>query len=437
MSQLSFAAADLQGEPLSASATSRLLLWSIAGFTTVMIGWAAVAQVNEAATAPGRIVPQRQLQVVSNLEGGIVAGIFVRAGERVAAGQLLLRLDPGAAAADFGRSSAAANALRARILRLEAEAAGLTPAFPAALTAAAPGAVAAEQALWQAHQRDAANAGASAGARLDGATRALAEAEAAAAAAAEARAQAARETAMMAPLVEKGIEPRLTLERARSALVQAEASAAGAAQAVARARAAVAEARAGVATTTSRWRAEASTDLAAARAQLAEQQASLPALQRRVERTDVRSPVAGTVQRVLVGTIGSAVASGAALVEVVPAEGVLAVAAKVRPRDIGMVHLGQAATVKVTAYDSSVYGSLSGRVTRISPDAVVDERGGEGWYDVRIETSTRSLTGPGGRKVTVGAGMVTEVNLLGASRSVLSYLLGPITRLSEDAFRER
>jgi membrane fusion protein, adhesin transport system len=433
MSELALIAPEAGSEAIGASAASRVMLWSITGFTTVMIAWAAIAQINETASAPGRIVSQQQLQVVSNMEGGVVADIFVRPGDRVVAGQPLVRLDPGVAEADFGRSSATANALTARILRLEAEAGGRAPAFPAALVAASPGAVEAERALWQAHQRDAANAGA----WLDGATRALAEAEAAAAASAEGRAQAAREVTMMAPLVDKGIEPRLTLDRARSTLVQADASAAGAAQAVARARAAVSEARAAAGAATARWRDAASNDLTLARAELAGQQAGLPTLQRRVERADVRSPVSGTVQRVLVGTIGSAVNPGAALVEVVPTEGALAVAVKVRPRDIGLVHLGQPAAITVTAYDSGVYGKLKGRVVRISPDAVIDDRGGEGWYDVRIETPMRTLTGPGGRRVAVGVGMVTEVNLLGAPRTVLSYLLSPVTKLSENAFRER
>ena len=436
MSQTSFAATDV-AVPMEPGVASRLLLWSIIGFSAVMIAWAAVAEVNETASAPGRIVPQRQLQVISNLEGGVVAAILVRPGDHVVAGTPLLRLDPGAAAADYGRSSAAANALTARILRLEAEAAGLAPLFPAALDTAAPGAVLAERALWQAHRRDAATSLLGGGARLDGARRALAEAEASAASSAEARAQAAREVAMLAPLVDRGIEPRLTLDRARSALVQAEASAAGGVQAVARARAAVIEARAATTAVTDRKRAEASNDLTLARAELAGQQAGLPILRRRVERADIRSPVSGTVQRVLVGTIGGTVAPGAPLVEVLPSDGALAIAARVRPRDIGLVHLGQPAAIRITAYDSSVYGKLAGRVTRISPDAVLDERGGEGWYDIRIETRQRSLAGPGGRRVAIGSGMVTEVDLLGAPRTVLSYLLSPVTKLREEAFRER
>ena len=437
MSQLGLVATAELDAPMAPTLASRLLLWSILGFCGVMIAWAAVAEVNETASAPGRIVSQRPLQLVSHVDGGVISAILVRPGDVVAAGQPLLRLDPGAAAADFDRSSATANALSARILRLEAEAAGRAPAFPAALAAAAPGAVAAEQALWQAHQRDAANGSAGVAARIDGARRALAEAEAGAAVSAEARAQAAREVATLAPLVDKGIEPRLTLDRARSALVQAQASAAGATEAAARARATVAEARAAAVAVTDRWRAQASSDLAQARAELAGQQAGLPSLQRRVAQAEVRSPVSGIVQRVLVGTVGSAAAPGAALVEVVPKDGALAIAARVRPSDIGFVHIGQPAAVRITAYDSSVYGTLKGRVTRISPDAVTDERGGEGWYEVRIETSQRGLVGPTGRPVAIGSGMVAEVALLGAPRTVLSYVLSPVTRLREDAFRER
>lgn len=421
---------------LPAEAT-RLLLWSITGFTAVIIAWASVAEVNETASAPGRVVPTRPLQIVSNLEGGIVADILVKPGQVVTAGAPLVRLDPDTATADYGRSSAASNAMAARIVRLEAEVANRVPAFPPALEDAAPGAVAAERSAWAARRIERASGLAGSRARLEAAARGLDEARAAATAAAEARAQATREVAMLAPLVDKGIEPRLTLDRARSALVQSEAAAAGAQQAVARAAANVAEARAALASSGNGARAASGNELAQARAELATQSAALPALRRRVERTEVRSPMAGTVQRVIAGTVGGSVAPGAPLVEIVPAGGALAVEARVRPRDIGMVYLGQPAAVKITAFDSSVYGKLDGRVTRISPDAVNDDRGGEGWYLVRIETRGDGLKGSDGRTRAIGAGMVAEADLLGPSRTVMSYLLSPITRLSGTAFRER
>ena len=416
---------------------ARLMLWSIAGFSVVMTGWAGMARINETAVAMGRVVPSRQLQVVSNLEGGVVQAILVRPGQKVGAGDVLLRLDPGVAQADFGRSSAAANALAARIARLEGEVAGRAPVFPAALEAAAGPAVAAERALYTAHLTDVSAASAGDMARAEGAYRALAQAQAERRARAEARAQAAREVAMMAPLVDKGIEPMIALDRARSALVQAQAAEAGAGEAAQRAGAAVAEARAAGRGVSGRFRSLAVDQLAAARAELAGQGAVLPALRTRVERAEIRSPIAGTVNRVLVATIGGTAAPGAPLVEVVPGGDRLVIEAQVRPGDIAFVHVGQTAAVKLTAYDSSVYGALDGVVERISPDAVVNERTGEGHYQVRVVTTQSGLRAPDGMLLPVAAGMVAEVDLIGRKRSVLSYLLSPVTKLRENAFRER
>ncbi len=388
----------------------------------------------ETAVASGRVAPARALQQVSNLEGGRVTAILARPGDKVAAGQLLLRLDPDAAAADLGRSSSLAAALQARIARLEAEASGTAPVFHAALPAAV---IASERALWSARRADLTVVGTGDAARRDAATRALAEAESAVRVQAEARAQAAREVAMLAPLVDKGIEPAISLARARSALVQADAALTGAGAAARRAAALVTEAGAAGATAESRFRSAAADALTAARAELAGQSAALPALQGRVDRTAVRSPIAGTVQRVLVATIGGTVAAGAPLVEIVPAGEALIIDADVRPSDIAFVHPGQQATVRLTAYDSAVYGVLQGEVARISPDAIVNERSGESHYSVRITTRATALKAPDGAALAIGPGMVAEVNFTGRQRSVLSYLFAPVTKLSQNAFRER
>nr|WP_310522284.1 HlyD family type I secretion periplasmic adaptor subunit [Polymorphobacter sp.] len=434
---MSFATFEALPERVEPARAARVMLWSIAGFSLVMLGWAGLARIPETAVAMGRIVPSRQLQVIGNLEGGVVEEILVRPGQQVAAGEVLVRLDPGGAQADFGRSTAAANALAARIARLEAETAGTAPHFAAGLEAVAPAAVAAERALWSARLSDAAATAAGEAARLEGAERALAQAGAERRSHAEARAQAARETAMIAPLVNKGIEPRISLDRAQSALVQAQAAEAASGAAVRRAGAAVAEARAALRMAAGKSRIGAVDALAAARAELAGQAAGLPALKTRVTRTEIRSPIAGTVQRVLVATIGGAVAPGAPLVEVVPGGDALVVEVQVRPSDIGFVHVGQKAAVKLTAYDASVYGALDGRVERISPDAIVNERSGESHYDVRVVTGATALRAPDGAMLPVAAGMVAQVDLIGRKRSVLSYLLNPVTKLRENAFRER
>jgi adhesin transport system membrane fusion protein len=416
---------------------ARAMLWSIAGFSVLMLSWAGFARISETAVATGRVVPQRQLQVVSNLEGGTVQAILARPGQRVAAGAVLLRLDPALAAAEFGRSSAATNALAARIARLEAETTGVPLHFPASLAAAAPSAVAAEIALFSARQAELAAGSSGDGARIEGARRALGQARADQRARAEASAQARREAAMLALLVDKGIEPAISLDRARSGVVQAQAAEAAAVEAVRHAEAGIAEASAGKATGQGRFHSQAGDALAAARAEYAGQIATLPALETRMARTEITSPIAGIVQRMLVATVGGSVAPGAPLAEIVPAGDALMVEADVRPADIAFVHLGQPAMVKITAYESSVYGALQGRVERISPDAVVNERTGESHYQVRIVTSAGSLKAPDGMMLPIGAGMVAEVNLIGHKRSILSYLLSPVTKLRENAFRER
>ena len=413
---------------------SRLLLWSIAGFTVVMLIWAALSQVDETAVAPGRVIPSRQLQVVSNLEGGVIADVLVHPGDRVSAGQLLMRLDPASATGDYGKTSVTTQALAARIARLEGEVAGRAPAFPAGID---PAAVAAERSVYGARMADLSSATAAEAAKADGAARYLDQAASELASRREATAQARREADLVAPLVDKGIEPRIALDRARSTLAQAQSAEAGAADAVNRARAAVAEARAGQRSAAGKFRSQSVDALAQARAEMASRSAELPALKGRLARTELRAPIAGIVNRVLVTTVGGSVRPGEPLVEVVPAGDTLVIDADVKPADIAFVHPGQKATVKLTAYDSSIYGHLDGKVERISPDAVVNERTGESHFQVRIRTGQAALKSPDGMALPVGAGMIAEVGIIGHKRSVLSYILNPVTRLRDNAFREK
>jgi membrane fusion protein, adhesin transport system len=187
---------------------------------------------------------------------------------------------------------------------------------------------------------------------------------------------------------------------------------------------------------TPQFRARAATELATAQAELAARARTLPALSSRVDRTVIRAPVGGRINRVLVTTVGGSVSPGQPLVELVPSREALQVEALVSPKDIGSVRIGQRAKVDITAYDPAVYGSLVGQVVTISPDAVLNERTGETHYVVRVRTDKASLSDRNGTRLAIGSGMIATVNLLGDKRSVMSYILTPITRLSETAFRE-
>ena len=378
----------------------------------------------------GRVIASSQLQTVSNLEGGIVEEIFVTVGQQVAAGTALMQLDQTQSGAELGSGSATIAALQAKVERLSAEVQGRAPTFPAS------GPASIEAALYQARQAELAaltNAGQS---RISAAQRAVSEAQSNLAAHQSAASGARQELDMIRPLVERGIEPRLSLVQAQSRAATTQSEAAAAAASIARASANVSQAMAESRQQMSDWKNRAGAELTAAQAELTARLSALPALKDKEARKLVTAPVAGKINRILITTKGGSVPPGAPLVEIVPSDDALVVEAMVSPKDIANVYHEQSAKISLTAYDSSIYGSLQGDVFFISPDAIVNEKTGESYYLVRIRTAKAGLKDHEGRQLKIGPGMVANVSLLGEKQTVLSYILSPFSRLRERAFRE-
>jgi membrane fusion protein, adhesin transport system len=407
-----------------------LLLWLILGFFVIALIWAAFTEIDRTVRGMGRVVPSSKTQLISNLEGGIVEAVLVRTGQEVKAGEPLVRLDPTQTGAELGSGAATVGALAAKIERLEAEITGRSPNFGAADSAAI------ERALYQARMAELASLRSAGEARISAAARAVNEAQSIYTARRSTAAAAQAEMDAVRPLVERGIEPRLTLTQAVGRAQTASSEAAAASAAIARAQAGVAEARAATNQQIQDWRSRSANELTAAQAEFAARRSSLPALEERAERTVVTAPVNGRINRVLVSTRGGTVAPGGPILELVPSEDGLLVEVMINPKDIGSVRITQPAKVSLTAYDSGVYGSLKGKVVAISPDAVVNEKTGESHYIVEVRTTKTALIAKSGRKLPIGVGMVSDVALLGDKRSVLSYLLSPLTKLREEAFRE-
>jgi membrane fusion protein, adhesin transport system len=407
-----------------------LLLWLILGFFVIALMWAAFTEIDRTVRGMGRVVPSSKTQLISNLEGGIVEAVLVRTGQQVKAGEALVRLDPTQTGAELGSGAATVGALAAKIERLEAEITGRSPNFGAADSAAI------ERALYQARMAELASLRSAGEARISAAARAVNEAQSIYTARRSTAAAAQAEMDAVRPLVERGIEPRLTLTQAVGRAQTASSEAAAASAAIARAQAGVAEARAATNQQIQDWRSRSANELTAAQAEFAARRSSLPALEERAERTVVTAPVNGRINRVLVSTRGGTVAPGGPILELVPSEDGLLVEVMINPKDIGSVRITQPAKVSLTAYDSGVYGSLKGKVVAISPDAVVNEKTGESHYIVEVRTTKTALIAKSGRKLPIGVGMVSDVALLGDKRSVLSYLLSPLTKLREEAFRE-
>lgn len=423
-------------ESLRPRSAANILLFMVVLIVVTFGIWAALTELDVVVRGQGRVVPSSQLQIVSNLEGGIVERIYVDQGDTVAKGDPLMSLDQTETGSNLGSTQAEVNALTAKIARLEAEVAGREPIFPGGGDPAMREQVEIERSLHASRMADLASLTNAASARVQQSLRAVAEAEANLASRRSSATAARAEVNLLRPLVERGIEPRLSLIQAESRADVAESEIAAAEASLTRAQSAVVEARASLEQQRQDWRARAASELASAQSEIASRRRTLPALASRVDRTTVRAPMTGRVNRVLKSTVGGSVSPGEALVEMVPMNDQLIVEARIQPKDIGFVAIGQEAKVNITAYDPTVYGGLEGEVVTISPDSSIDERTGEIYYEVDVRTDENAIVDRYGDRLEIGSGMTAEVSLLGKKRSILSYIFRPITRLQQNAFRE-
>lgn len=393
--------------------TSRLLLfWSLA-LVFVALLWAHFAILDEVKRGNGRVIPSRQMQVVQTLEGGIVGAILVREGEIVREGQPLMRIDDTSFASQLGEVRERRGAMAARVARLEAEVQGLDrPAFPTELINSVPSAVESERNLFEARQR-----------KLAQETDVLQQ----------------QETRLTDTLQILGKELEIT-RRLHAQKVIPEIEMLRLERQATDMRGQLAETKSKIATIKTTFSAQAEEDLAKSRGDLAVLDESIKAARDKVLRTELRAPVRGIVNKLNVTTIGAVVQPGANVMDIVPLDDTLLVEGRIRPQDIAFIRPDQEAIVKITAYDSSVYGSLKGKVERISADAIEDkpERGekGETFYRVIVRTDKNYL-GTSERPLPIIPGMVATVEVLTGEKSVLDYLIKPARMLRDEALRER
>jgi adhesin transport system membrane fusion protein len=403
------------------------------------IAWAGWAQIDEVTRGQGRVIPSGKNQVVQSLEGGIVKEIVVETGSLVHKGDLLLRIDDTGFAASLGEVEARRAALRAQIVRLQHEVGGDRAAplvFPADLDRDAPATVASEKDLYLARQHSLTAQLNILTERVKQRQRDLIETRTNIARLEKNLALANEEDRLKAPLVEKGIIPRTDYLRLKRDISDLGGQFAMAKESVARLEAAVREAEAVASEQELKFREDARAELTQKVAELTVIGETMRGARDRVVRTDVRSPVDGIVNKLNVNTVGGVVKPGEPLVEIVPQQESLLIEAKVRPNDIAFVHPGQKASVKITAYDFSIYGGLDGEVVRISADSSYDEQTREVHYLVTVKTLTNQL-GKAELNLVIFPGMVARVDILTGKKTILQYLLKPITKAKYDALRER
>lgn len=415
---------------------AQVLLFAIVGFVVWAVVWAAHAEIDQVSSGTGRVIPSRQIQVVQNLEGGILSELLVREGETVEAGQVLMHLDDTQLTSDFGENQVKALGLQAVIARLQAELSEEPLLFPAVVQEAMPQVTEAEAALYRARAEELTSALNRLGEQLNQRRRELEETEARIVQLTRSINLTRQEIAILAPLVERGINAPIDLIRLRREENQFVGDLAVAEKTRERLQSGLAEIEAQTMETRAQFRSRALQELNEAQVNLQALQQVLTSRVDRVERAIVRAPTAGTVKQLFVTTLGGVVRPGQDLVEIVPAEDTLLVEARLRPADIAFIYPSQAAKVKITAYDFTVYGSLPASVEHISADTIEDEASGESFYLVRVKTDVADLRDRQGEPLPVIPGMTAAVDILTGKRTVLQYILNPFLKVGQRALRE-
>ena len=322
---------------LNPKIAANILLLSIFGFFVVFILWASLAELDEVTRASGRIVPSKQIQIIQNLEGGIVKEILVRQGDQVKQGDILVKLDRTQFDADFNKNEEEYFSLIAIITRLQAESELIEPDFNADFISEHENLVNRELNLFNARKAEYEATINSLTARLKQIEQEKIESEVSLISAKSASELAIAEVEILAPLVERGIEPRLELIRAEQRKVEAEGAHRIAELGIEKALKAVEETNLQIEASRQKFRASALTELNDAQINQNQLVDALPALSDRVNRTDVVAPIDGIINQVLVTTIGGVVNAGMPIVELVPFDDSLLVEAEVKPSDIAFL----------------------------------------------------------------------------------------------------
>jgi adhesin transport system membrane fusion protein len=429
-------AIDLEDRPPAAGGH----IIKIVGFLIIsFLAWAGLTTLQEVTRGDGKIIPSSKMQVIQSAEPGVVREILVREGQRVEKGDVLARLDNTLTSSGLGELTSRAHALEAATARLRIEhERGFDALYecPTEVSKAAPSICANEQNLRRARQLTLQSQLRVLTERIEAKKRELSAAQANLESTGRSLTLARDEMALISPLAQNQVVAATDLLRTRREVSELEGRQSTDQESIARVQAELREANLQYEAQTIHFRQEALAELTEKQAELAVVKESMRAAADRVKNTDIRSPVGGIVNTLYVNTVGGFVNAGTRVMDIVPVEDQLLVEARVRPQDIAFIHPGQRATVKVTAYDFSIYGGLDGAVEQVSASSVYDEVTRETFYTVLVKTEKSSLM-HNGVENPILPGMITSVDILTGEKSVLTYLLKPINKARAEALRER
>lgn len=411
---------------------ARGLLYLVSIVLFLLIVWAYFAEIDEVAKGDGKVIPSQQLQVLQSYDGGIVQNILVEEGQTVEAGQVLLRVDPTRFLSSLEENTTQFAALAAKVQRLSALTQGSPLRFNRELFKKAPKIVENERKLYNSNLAELDEVAAGSDSRITQRRQDVEEERASLSQYENMLVLSKKELAVTKPLLASGAVSEIEILRLERQIVELEGNITKSNVAIERGLNAIEEVI--IAKEESRlklinrWNQE----LTDATAEMARLQQSQTSLQDVVSQADIKSPINGTVQRLLINTVGGVITPGSEVVELIPQDDKLIVEAKVSPKDIAFIRKGQPAILKFSAYDFSIYGGMSAEVQHISADAITNDKD-ETYYLIRLATQ-KSITD---ESWTILPGMIVQVDILTGKKTVLNYILSPLFNVTSSALRER
>ena len=421
--------ARMQQDPIRA----RMFIYTVLLALIALLVWSYFAPIDEVTRGTGRVIPSSQLQKVQSFDGGVVQEILIREGQLVETGQVLMRIDPTRFVATYRENRAQALALRARAERLRALVTD-TPFVPdEELRAEAPRIVAQEREVYESRREELHEQENILRDRLRQREEELNEAIARRDTAQREANMASRELNLTRPLLASGAVSEVEILRLEREVSRATGERNQGNAAVARLEAGVEEAQNQLSELGTERRSEWRNDLAQTIGDLIALDESSAGLEDRVRLAEVRSPVDGVVQRLGINTLGGVVQPGQDVVDIIPSDDQLLVEARIAPQDIAFLRPGQPATIKLTAYDFTIYGGIEAELDHISADTITDENDNT-YYLVRVRTREGENLDS---QIQAIPGMTAQVDIMTGKRTVMQFMLKPVLRAWSNSMGER
>lgn len=427
----SLSSAILEQSPSKISRVLKIWLFTLFAF----IIWGSISEIDEITRGDGKVIPYGQNQVIQNLEGGIVESILVKEGQIVKSGEVIIKISNAQSTSNSQTNAMKYNELFAKRLRLQAEANGEEIQTFETDNAQLQSQIELARKLYESNKLEANAKDRAIVKQIEQKKQELKEAQARITSLKKSLEFVTEEIAMTAPMVNQGVKSKVDFLKLKREANGIENEIEASSLSLPRLQYAVDEHRDKREESKQLFINKAKQELNTVSSELSRLKMQQVEFNDKVNRTMVRSPVDGIVQKLFLHTLGGVIKPGADLVEIVPTDKRLYLEIKIKPSDIAFIHPGAEAQIKISAYDFAIHGGLTGKVANISPDTITDSQENT-FYIIHVETAKNYL-GTKENPLKIIPGMVASADIVTGQKTIMQYLLKPILKSKQYVFSER